>query len=32
MQTEDEAYGSNVVVEEFQKGYKLKDASSVHLW
>ncbi len=25
MQTEDEAYGSNVVVEEFQKGYKLKD-------
>jgi molecular chaperone GrpE len=25
MQTEDENYGSNIVVEEFQKGYKLKD-------
>ena len=25
MQTEDEEYGSNIVVEEFQKGYKLKD-------
>lgn len=25
MQTEDEQYGSNIVVEEFQKGYKLKD-------
>ncbi|HAQ06390.1 MAG TPA: nucleotide exchange factor GrpE [Bacillus bacterium] len=25
MQAEDENYGSNIVVEEFQKGYKLKD-------
>ncbi|WP_246017908.1 nucleotide exchange factor GrpE [Mesobacillus subterraneus] len=25
MQTEDENYGPNIVVEEFQKGYKLKD-------
>ncbi|MBW8348168.1 nucleotide exchange factor GrpE [Bacillus sp. IITD106] len=25
MQTNDEEYGSNIVVEEFQKGYKLKD-------
>ncbi|MCA1056201.1 nucleotide exchange factor GrpE [Rossellomorea aquimaris] len=25
MQTEDDQYGSNIVVEEFQKGYKLKD-------
>ncbi|MEK3890671.1 nucleotide exchange factor GrpE [Bacillus sp. FSL K6-3431] len=25
MQTEEEQYGSNIVVEEFQKGYKLKD-------
>ena len=25
MQTEDEQFGSNIVVEEFQKGYKLKD-------
>jgi len=25
MQTEEEQFGSNIVVEEFQKGYKLKD-------
>ena len=25
MQTEDEDFGSNIVVEEFQKGYILKD-------
>ncbi|MFP9166951.1 nucleotide exchange factor GrpE [Enterococcus faecalis] len=25
MQAEDENYGSNIVVEEMQKGYKLKD-------
>lgn len=25
MQVEDEQYGSNIVIEEFQKGYKLKD-------
>ena len=25
MQVEDENYESNIVVEEFQKGYKLKD-------
>ncbi len=25
MQIEDEQYGSNIVIEEFQKGYKLKD-------
>ncbi|MBS4209057.1 nucleotide exchange factor GrpE [Bacillus sp. FJAT-50079] len=25
MQSEDEQYGSNIVVEEFQKGYQLKD-------
>lgn len=25
MQTEDDQFGSNIVVEEFQKGYKLKD-------
>ena len=25
MQTEEEGFGSNIIVEEFQKGYQLKD-------